>query len=186
MVVPPAQIPAATSLLGHVAAGDVGAIREVIDVYGGLVYSIARRFEREDPEDAVQEIFVDLWKNAGRFDPQVASEPTFVAMLARRRLIDRKRRMVRRPVSASLEHLPVVIDSAPGPDVVAEAAQAARALERLPGDQRRVLLLAICHGLSHSEIAAQLAMPLGTVKAHARRGLIAIRAGVSDEPGEIL
>jgi RNA polymerase sigma-70 factor, ECF subfamily len=178
MLVPPNPAPVATSLLARVADGDEEAIREVIATYGALVYSIARRFERQDPEDAVQEIFVDLWKSAARFDPAIASEPTFVAMLARRRLIDRKRRVARRPVSESLEHLPIVVDSSSGPELAAEAALAARALDRLPPDQRQVVLLTVCHGLSHSEVASHLALPLGTVKAHARRGLIAIRAAL--------
>ena len=63
------------------------------------------------------------------------------------------------------------------PDVCAEASQAARALDQLRPEQRQVLV-ATCHGLSHGEIAAQTGMPLGTVKAHARRGLLSIRAAL--------
>jgi RNA polymerase sigma-70 factor (ECF subfamily) len=70
-----------------------------------------------------------------------------------------------------------------GPDVCAEANQAARALQQLRPEQRQVLVLS-SQGLSHGEISAQLGMPLGTVKAHARRGLLSIRAvllGVDQE-----
>src|SRR5436190_14026687 len=84
-------------LLGRVAAGDEAAVRECLARYGGLVWSIARRFEPSDAEDAVQEIFLDLWKSAARFDRAVASETAFVAMIARRRLIDRRRTRGRRP-----------------------------------------------------------------------------------------
>jgi RNA polymerase sigma-70 factor (ECF subfamily) len=163
-------------LLGRVAAGDPTAVRECIARYGGLVWSIARRFEAADAEDAVQEVFLDLWKSAARFDSRIASETAFVAMIARRRLIDRKRTRGRRPSIDPMTELPVVVDQASQPDTCAEASQAARALDQLRPEQRQVLLLATCHGLSHGEIAEQTGMPLGTVKAHARRGLMSIRA----------
>jgi RNA polymerase sigma factor (sigma-70 family) len=169
----------AQPLLGRVAAGDAAAVRECIARYGGLVYSIARRFEPAgDIDDAVQEVFLDLWKSAARYDAQQASETTFVAMIARRRLIDRRRTRGRRPTTDPMAEVPQIIDAGSQPDVVAEASQAARALERLRPEQRQVLLLATYHGMSHGEIAAQTGMPLGTVKAHARRGLMSVRAAL--------
>lgn len=174
--------PVAPSLLARVATGDRDAMRECLARFGGLVWSIARRFEPADAEDAVQEIFVDLWKSAGRFDARVASDTVFVAMIARRRLIDRRRTRGRRPTATA--EMPQLVDSASQPDTCAEAAQAARALDQLRPEQRQVLLLATCHGLSHGEIAAQTGMPLGTVKAHVRRGLISIRAALSGVPEE--
>jgi len=171
------------ALLTRVAGGDPGAVRDCIARYGGLVWSIARRFEGHDAEDAVQEIFLDLWKSAARFDPRIASEPAFVAMIARRRLIDRRRTQRRRPATETIDSEPAIADAGRGPDSCAEASQAARALDRLRPEQRRVLVLAT-HGLSHGEIAERTGMPLGTVKAHARRGLQSIRAallGVQEE-----
>jgi RNA polymerase sigma-70 factor (ECF subfamily) len=166
-----------TSLLERIAAGDGGAVRECVARFGGLVWSIARRFESADAEDAVQEIFVDLWKSAARYDPAIASELVFVTMIARRRLIDRRRGRRRRPTTEQIDdQLP---DAGTGPDVCAEAAQARRALDDLRPEQRRVLVLATRDGLSHGEIAAHTGMPLGTVKAHARRGLLSIRAALS-------
>lgn len=176
--------PAAMSLLARVASGDPTAVRDCIARYGGLVWSIARRFEGPDAEDAVQEIFLDLWKSAARFDETVASEATFVAMIARRRLIDRRRSQRRRPPTETITPEAPIATEAHGPETSAEASQAARALARLRPEQRNVLLLATCHGMSHGEIAEETGMPLGTVKAHARRGLISIRAallGVQEE-----
>jgi RNA polymerase sigma-70 factor (ECF subfamily) len=173
---------AGTSLLARVASGDRGAMHECIAHYGGLVWSIAKRFEGGDAEDAVQEIFLDLWKSAARYDSNVASETTFIAMIARRRLIDRQRGRRRRPAT---EPIVEVADHAAQPDACAEAAKASRALADLKPEQRRVLVLSTCHGLSHNEIAAHTGLPLGTVKAHARRGLMSIRAallGVQEEP----
>ena len=169
--------PGPPPLLGRVAAGDPAAVRECLARYGNLVWSIARRFEAADAEDAVQEIFLDLWKSAARFDPQIASEAAFVTMIARRRLIDRRRSRVRRPTTDPMTEMPALADGGSQPDVCAEASQAARALEQLRPEQRQVLV-ATCHGLSHGEIAAQTGMPLGTVKAHARRGLMSIRAAL--------
>ena len=166
-------------LLGRVAAGDAVATRECIERYGGLVWSIARRFDMTDAEDAVQEIFLDLWKSAARFDPAIASETAFVAMIARRRLIDRRRMRRRRPTTEQLPDVPTHVDPGASPALCAEASQAARALDALRPEQRQVLVLSTCHGMSHGEIAAQTGMPLGTVKAHARRGLLSIRAALS-------
>jgi RNA polymerase sigma-70 factor (ECF subfamily) len=178
---PAASLEPPEPLLGRVAAGDPEATRACIERYGALVYSLARRFELDggaDVDDAVQEIFVDLWKSAARFDAAIAGEPTFVAMIARRRLIDRRRRRDRRPVLDPITAAPVLVDPGSQPSTSAEAAQAAQELERLRPEQREVVVLATCHGLSHGEIAAQTGLPLGTVKAHVRRGLLSIRAAL--------
>jgi len=149
-----------------------------VDRFGPLVWSLARRFTANaaDAEDAAQDVFVALWRVAGRFNPTIASEQTFVAMVARRRLIDRRRRMGRQPVVAEL---PEVADTEPiGPDEAAlseEAALADQALAELRPEERRVIQLSIYSGLSHAEIAAQLDIPLGTVKTCIRRGLLRVR-----------
>jgi RNA polymerase sigma-70 factor (ECF subfamily) len=170
--------PLLPTLLGRVAAGDRVAMRECLAQYGNLVWSIARRFEQSDAEDAVQEIFLDLWRSAGRYDPALGTEAIFIAMIARRRLIDRRRTRGRRPATEQIMDEPQVPSEAVRPDTCAEASQAARALAQLRPEQQRVVVLATCHGLSHGEIAAQTGMPLGTVKAHVRRGLQAIRAAL--------
>lgn len=152
--------------------------------YGRLVWSLARRFfsSPEEAEDAAQEVFLDLWKSAARFDASAGSEVTFVGVITRRRLIDHKRRMQRAPATEAL-----VTDSFPAesdvpPELGAEAALAARAVGQLRPDQREVLVLTACHGLSHEEVAKKTGLPLGTVKAHSRRGLIAVRKLLAD-PG---
>ncbi len=167
----------APSLLQQVAKGDERAVRDCIDRFGGLVWSLARRMVPNEAEDAVQEIFVELWKHAGRYDPSVASETAFVAMIARRRLIDRRRRIERSPASSALPDDPAEREpvTAPTLELREDVAKAAAALNQLSPEQQRVLRLSVYRGLSHERIAAVTGLPLGTVKTHARRGLMRIR-----------
>lgn len=170
------------SILQRVAAGDPRAVQDCIDQYKNLIWSLVRRqLLGEDAEDAVQEIFIEIWKSAGRYDPKRSSEPAFVAMIARRRLIDRRRRRQRQPAMESLEPRDdemtrEVARVEAGPvEAVAEAALAARAIKTLEPHERRVLLMSVCQGLSHSEIANTTELPLGTVKTYIRRGLARVR-----------
>jgi RNA polymerase sigma-70 factor, ECF subfamily len=180
------------TILQRIASGDKTAVQECLSTYGGLVWSLSRRMSpnTDDAEDAVQEIFVDIWKNAGRFDESQASETTFVAMIARRRLIDRLRKTNRRPMTDSIEDM--LIEPANKFDeklqTTVEAKQAAKALLELRPEQRQVLQLSIYQGLSHQEIADALQMPIGTVKTHARRGILQVREilGVNKAKGASL
>jgi RNA polymerase sigma factor (sigma-70 family) len=125
----------------------------------------------------VQEIFIELWKTAGRFDPAKASEATFITLIARRRLIDRKRRSGSRPVAEPLMADPVGDLPEPITELTRhdESARAMRFLGELPVEQQRVMKLALLGGLTHDEIARQTGLPLGTVKTQIRRGLIDVR-----------
>lgn len=167
------------SILQRIAAGDAAAVRECLDRHGPLVWSLVRRFvrDRAEAEDAAQEIFISLWKSASRFDPAIASESTFVAMVARRRLIDRTRAAARAPRSEPLEGALELGTDAPRErlDAALDATRAARAFEALSPDQRRVLELSVLGGQTHQEIVQTTGMPLGTVKSHARRGLLRMR-----------
>lgn len=176
-------------ILHKVALGDPAAVRELLDRYGGLVYSLARRFilDPSEIEDAVQEVFSQLWQNAGRFDPALGAEETFVSTITRRRLIDRRRRIRRR--TRDQVDADVGLQTAPDHDTTAdlrdEAARAADLLSTLRPEQQTCLRLSIYRGLSHEEIARITSLPLGTVKTHVRRGLIALRELMTaDKPGK--
>ncbi len=175
----------AQTILNRIAAGQNSAVQECLDTYGGLVWSLARRMlpNAEEAEDAVQEIFIDIWKNAERFDETKASETTFVAMIARRRLIDWMRRGNRQPNTNSLEEIAIEMFESKDRDmqIFIEAKEAARAMKNLRPEQKQILHLWIIQGMSHQEIAERLSMPLGTVKTHARRGLMQVRENLGSE-----
>ncbi len=172
-----------STLLERIAAGDEAAVEGVIDQYGDLVWSLARRFcgVRADAEDAVQEIFTDLWAHADRYDRTIAKEVTFVAMVARRRLIDRLRKKKRRPDEQefSEEQAGKFSRVAENLEESVDVDRVAAVIAGFKEDQKRVLELSLFLGHSHSEIAEKLSMPLGTVKTHLRRGLLVIRDELS-------
>lgn len=174
-----AALPEPAPILPRVATGDEAALKECLQRYGNLVWSLALRFSRDarDAEDATQEIFVALWRSAGAFDASRASEATFVAMIARRRLIDRQRAPATRPLSLVTEE-----DQRTSPSTAesyVDARNAAEALSLCSEDQRRVILLSALSGLTHEEIARELGMPLGTVKSHYARGIERVKKALS-------
>lgn len=173
------SIKADSGLLERIAQGDSSAVRAFLDRYGGWIYSLAKRHVKraEDVEDAVQEVFLNLWSNAHRFDPALSSEMTFVTLLARRRLIDRRRRTERAPAHEAIQEdfLGNEPDASARIELREEADRAHQAFNQLDVRQRQALHLSIYQGLTHEEIASRLDLPLGTVKTHLRRGLIRLR-----------
>ena len=176
--------PAPPALLPRIAAGESGLIQDCIDRYGALIWSMALRRtpSRQDAEDAVQEIFIDVWKSAARFDEAIASEKAFIAMIARRRLIDRRRKIDRTP-----DHTPITpvmeetrLYSEQIGEARAEIALAARAIAQLDAKERDVVVLSVHQGMSHSQIAEHTGLPLGTVKTYVRRGLMRVREMLAD------
>ncbi len=161
-----------SGVLDRVAAGDEGAAKECIRRYGPLVGAMARRLCPDEHDDAVQDAFVEIWKSAGRYDPKTAPEHVFVMTVARHRLVDRRRAAARRgPPMVGDDRAP---DTAASAEVLTDLAKCRSALSALDEAQRRAVLLS-CEGLTHEEIAETTELPLGTVKSHVRRGLIALR-----------
>jgi RNA polymerase sigma-70 factor (ECF subfamily) len=177
----------AAELLARVGEGEPGAVRACVEEFGAIVWSLALRSSatRADAEDATQEIFTDLWRSAGRFERSRSTAHGFVAMIARRRLIDRRRKQERRPVLVTMPNgLEPSHDEHEKVDQRIRAREALRLLEELKPQQKRMLELSLVHGMSHSQIADEMGIPLGTVKTGIRRGLAQVRAGLvgSNEP----
>jgi RNA polymerase sigma-70 factor (ECF subfamily) len=150
----------------------------------GLAYRLLG--DLGDAEEAVQEVFLSAWRSGHTYDPARGSTHTWILSMVRNRCIDVLRARKRRPVQPLAEGL----DPPDTSDVPAEAvsnvdAAAARlALEALPPEQKQAIELAYFAGLSHSEIATQLAAPIGTVKGRIRLGLDRLRTsmGVQLDP----
>jgi RNA polymerase sigma-70 factor (ECF subfamily) len=169
------------SLAARVADGDVGAWSSLYDRYAPAVYAFAAHtLGRDHAEDLVQEAFLRLWRNAASFEPQRGAFSSWFYAVVRHRIQDElrhRRREERLMVAADADDL-LAETPIPGVDVEETVAQrergreVLRALQSLPPDQRRVLVLAYFGaGLSQSSIADYLGWPLGTVKKRIRLGL---------------
>ena len=173
-------------ILTDVASGKPDGVEACLRQFTGPVWNLARRYlnNDSDAEDAIQDIFVDLWKSASRFDPSLGSAMTFVMTLARRRLIDRTRKRGRTPAAQSLTDAEEVA----GPferdklELVDEVERVSGAMQELRPHQREVLELSLVHGRSHQQIAESTGLALGTVKSHARRGLMRVRELLGVKP----
>lgn len=175
-------------ILPAIASGQPGSADALLDRYGALVWSLARRMTptAADAEDAVQDVMVELVRSAHRFDASIAGEATFIATIARRRLVDRARRRGRDKSEPASDHVAGVADTrdperASNTVVFGEDARRAfEAMAVLSEEQRRCISLWACHGLSHEKISRATGLPLGTIKAHIRRGLARLRRHLTD------
>ncbi len=183
-----AQAPTDAEILGRVANGDAAAVEELYDRHSSSVFGMAMvvTHDRGLAEDATQETFVALWKNAARFDPTRATARTWIMAIAHHRAVDAVRR--RRAASLSLdaddglrEKLPPSPDV--WPEISARVDQNAikRAFTKLPEAQRQSLELAYFGGMTQIEIASATGVPLGTVKGRVRLGLLRMRDLLTDE-----
>jgi len=179
-----------TTRLERIANGDESAVREIIDEFGGLIYRLARRYlDKVDPEidDAVQDVFVEIWLSAKRFDPTKGSEASFIATLAHRRLIDAQRRAISRhkKARASTNQPRPTEPIAPIRQAVRSAVleDIAQRFDELPDDERQPLWLAIHQGLTHNQIADALDTPVGTVKTRLRRALLRLGKKLQETQG---
>jgi RNA polymerase sigma factor (sigma-70 family) len=157
-----------------VAAGDRAAIRQCIARHGPIAWAIARRFAVSDQEAraAVVDIFDELSRRAGDYDPDAISEPAFITMIARRWMIEtlwREQRPTLKPDALSEG------EAVMGIERCVEASIAAGVLASLDPHQRQILSLAIGQGMTHAEVAEATAAPVEVVKSLVRRALVAVR-----------
>ena len=167
------------SILARIAAGENGSFELLIEKYGNLVWSIGKKFlyRQSDLEDAVQEVFIAIWKSADKYDANKAKEITFVSMIARRRFIDHLRKISKH------KNLESIDDDNSGHQLYKESLLnestdlqlVKNAIQSLDIDDQELLNLSVYQGYSHSEISKLLNIPLGTVKTRIRRNLIKLK-----------
>ena len=167
------------SILARIATGESGSFELLIEKYGNLVWSIGKKFlyRQSDLEDAVQEVFIAIWKSADKYDASKAKEITFVSMIARRRFIDHLRKISKH------KNLESIDDDNSGHQLYKESLLnestdlqlVKNAIQSLDIDDQELLNLSVYQGYSHSEISKLLNIPLGTVKTRIRRNLIKLK-----------
>jgi RNA polymerase sigma-70 factor (ECF subfamily) len=168
-------------LLTRTARGDEGAFGSLYDLVSSKVFGLVRRVVRDPAhaEEVTQEVFLQVWRQSGRFDRSHGTAVSWVLTLAHRRAVDR----VRSAQAATDRDLRAAQrDVDPPHDQVAEAVeqrleaeQVRRCLEGLTEIQRESVTLAYYQGLTYAEVGTELGVPLGTIKTRMRDGLVRLR-----------
>ncbi len=181
-------------LVAKVSRGDEQALMDLHSRFGNLLVALAQRVlsSREDAEDVVQEVFLQVWRQAIRYDPKRSSVSTWIVMITRSRAIDRLRsRKVAERVSDSMVEQGMIptYASAEGHSAVLHferRERLQRVLADLPEEQREVLALAYFGGMTQKEIAGQTGIALGTVKTRTLLAMRKLKIALKDKIGELL
>lgn len=168
-------------LLHAVARGDEAALARLYDAYRVILFGLLVRIlnSREEAEDILQDVFIQVWRRAKDFDEKRGRPFTWLVTLARSRAIDRLRQLGARQrlaTGAAQEQTETVSDALSDTIRGAQRETVRQALAELPEEQRHALVLAYFEGLTQSEIAAKLNTPLGTIKTRMRSGMTKLRA----------
>lgn len=175
-----------SELLVAVRLGDRAAFRALYDRFGAELLALCERIlhHRADAEDAVADVFWEVWKRRDRYDVARGPARPYLMTLARSRAIDRLRSQAARPESRAdagrrLTDQEELAAAAPAPEESAAHGETRTriiaALAQLDARQREAMELSYYEGLSHQQIADRLGAPLGTVKTHIRKGLMKLR-----------
>lgn len=169
------------SLLQRVARGDRDAFERLFDRLSSVVYGTIRRVLRDpaQSEEVAQEVFVEIWRSAAKFDADRGGATTWVVTMAHRRAVDRVRS---EQAATNRDQKVALLDQQRPYDSVSEAVEQSldrervvRALAALTHLQREAVTLAFYGGHTHTQVAELLDVPLGTVKTRIRDGLIRLR-----------
>jgi RNA polymerase sigma-70 factor (ECF subfamily) len=169
------------ALLGACARGDRAAFENLYRQTSAKLFGVALRIVRQEDlaEEVLQDCYIRIWNRAGDYREGLAAPLTWMASIVRNRSLDFVRRPNPEVIDVDGEWIESVASDAPGPlaalEQSREGSALARCLARLEAKQRQAIVLAFHDGLSHSELAAQLRQPLGTVKTWVRRGLARLK-----------
>jgi len=167
-------------ILQAVAGGDEQALGQIYDRYRVILFGLLVRIlsSREEAEDVLQDVFLQVWRRAGDFDENRGRPFTWLVTLARSRAIDRLRSRAARDrlaAASTQDELAEVSDAASDAFRSEQRTLVSNALAQLPEEQKKPLMLAYFDGLTQSEIADKLGAPLGTVKTRMRSGMSKLR-----------
>lgn len=167
-------------LLKGVASQDEAALAALYDRYRVILFGLLVRIlnNREEAEDVLQEVFLQVWRRAADFDENRGRPFTWLVTLARSRGIDRLRALAARErvaVAGAKDEAEAVSDAASDAFRSEQRGLVTNALAQLPDEQQHPLMLAYFDGLTQTEIAARLGAPLGTVKTRMRTGMMKLR-----------
>ena len=169
------------TLLQQIQSGNEEALLTLHDRFATPVYSVAYRVlgNAQDAEEVTQDVFLKLWDKAHSFDPGRGKFTSWLLTIARRSAIDHLRKRQRREPpenSISMDAAPYLWETGPGEEDVSDLQRSLLGvMSELPDEQSEAIYLAYFHGMSHSDIAAHLDRPLGTVKSHIRLGMQKLR-----------
>jgi RNA polymerase sigma-70 factor, ECF subfamily len=180
-------------LLARLAGGDQQALSELYDRYASMLLALAFRVvgDHAEAEEVLQEVLVQAWRQAERYNPERSSVSTWLVMMTRSRAIDRirNRKVVDRTHAAMQREEPPAHESPVGAQSVLHQERATRLraeLDKLPEEQRQVLELAFFSGMTQREIAAETGIPLGTVKTRTLLAMKKLRAALEHELRDLL
>jgi RNA polymerase sigma-70 factor (ECF subfamily) len=168
-------------LLTKVASGDQQAFSALYDQLSGRVLGLITRLLKDhaQSEEVTQEVFLEVWQNASRFDTARGSAPSWILTMAHRRAVDRIRAAQAsrdRDTKVGIRDFETDFDSVTeSVEIRIEHERVSRALARLTEFQRQAVTMAYYGGYSHSEMAGILGVPIGTVKTRLRDGMIRLR-----------
>jgi RNA polymerase sigma-70 factor, ECF subfamily len=167
-------------LIQAIAARDEAALARLYDRYRVILFGLLMRIlnNREEAEDVLQEVFLQVWRKAGDFDENRGRPFTWLVTLGRSRGIDRLRTLSAREravEAGAREASEEISDAASDAFKSEQRGLVNEALAQLPDEQKRPLMLAYFDGLTQSEIATRLGAPLGTVKTRMRTGMLKLR-----------
>jgi RNA polymerase sigma-70 factor, ECF subfamily len=168
-------------LLQRVADGDRAAFSELYDRLASRVFGLVKRLLRDpaQSEEVTQEVFLEIWQNAARYEAARGSATSWILTMTHRRAVDRIRASQAsrdRDERIGIRDLEREFDSvAEGVEITMENERVKQAMRRLTELQRQAVTLAYYGGYSHSEVAEMLHIPVGTVKTRLRDGMIRLR-----------
>ena len=170
-----------SDILSRVAEGDEMAFGELYDQISPRVLGLVRRLLKDfaQSDEVTQEIFLEVWQSAKRYDPNKGSAATWIMTMAHRRAVDRIRSSQSsrdRDTKIGIRDFETAYDSVSESVAIRiEHERVEKAMSRLTELQRQAVTLAYYGGYSHSEVAALLSVPIGTVKTRLRDGMIRLR-----------